>query len=77
MAANADIVTNLDQVVDLVPSPITIVHGAAVDGGAGPDLDIVLDDTRPTRGTLKMALRSHHEASVLADPAAQMTVIPA
>ena len=45
MAADLDIVSDLHQVVDLgALADHGVAIGAAVDGGVGPDLDIVLND---------------------------------
>src|SRR5262249_46850553 len=74
MTANRDIVADLYQVVDLGPLADDGVAGAAaVDGGAGADLDIVLDDDAADLRDLEMSRRSHHEAeTVLADADAGM-----
>src|ERR1035437_1997449 len=72
--ADADIVAYLDHVVDLAAlADHRVANGAAVDGGAGSDLDIVLDDDAPDLRNLEVALRPHYEAeAVLTDLAARM-----
>src|SRR3990172_696364 len=74
MPANADIVAHLDQVVDLgALADYGVANGAAVDGGAGADLDVVLDDDASDLRHLEMALGSHYEAeAILPDLAARM-----
>src|SRR5450830_1320895 len=72
MPADADIVAYLDKVVDLGAfTDHGVANGAAVDGSAGADLDIVLDDDAPDLRHLEVALSPHHEAeAVLTDLAA-------
>src|SRR3989304_4498173 len=74
MPADADIVAYLDQVVDLgALADHGVANGAAVDGGAGADLDVVLNDDASDLRHLEVALRSHYEAeAVLPDLAARM-----
>src|SRR5450830_661974 len=74
MPADADIVAYLDKVVDLAAlADHGVANGAAVDGGAGADLDSVLDDDTPDLRHLEVAVAAHHEAeAVLTDPAARM-----
>src|SRR5262249_5604478 len=58
MAADDDVVTDLDEVVDLRPfADDRVAIGAAVDADAGADLDIVLDDDPPDLGHFQMSLR--------------------
>jgi hypothetical protein len=48
VTSDADIVTDLNQIVDLGTfANHGIADGAAVDGGASPNLDVVLDDDAP------------------------------
>src|SRR3972149_9329641 len=74
MPADADIVAYLDQVVDLgALADHGVANGAAVDGGAGADLDVVLDDDAPDLRHLEVAIAPHHETeAVLPDLAARM-----
>ena len=45
IAADADVMGDLHEIVDLgALADDRIGHGAAIDGGVGADLDIVLDD---------------------------------
>ena len=68
VAADAHVVRDLDQIVDLgVFADNRVGHGATVDGGIGADLDIVLDnDAADLRNAL--GPRAGDEAeTVLAD----------
>jgi hypothetical protein len=69
MAADLDVVTDLHLVVDLRPlAHHRVAIGAAVDGGVGADLDVVLDDDAADLGDLHVPARSHGKAeAVLAD----------
>ena len=73
MPANADIVADLDQVVDLGAfADHGVADGAAVDRGAGPDLDVILDDDAPDLRDLEVTLAPHHKAeAILTDLAAR------
>ena len=49
MAADDDVMGDLNEIIDLGPlADDRVAIGAAIDGGIGADLDIVLDD-RPGR----------------------------
>src|SRR5215470_10058491 len=78
MAADHHIVAHLDQVVDLGSLAYDCIpDGAAVDRGAGADLDIVLDDDPPDLRHLEMARRAHDVAeAILSDPAARVNDDP-
>src|ERR1039457_3820905 len=78
MPTDADIVADLDQVVDLgALADHRVANGAAVDRGAGADLDIVLDDDAPELRHLEVASRAQHVAeAILADLAARMNDDP-
>ena len=78
MPANADIVADLDQIVDLgALADHGIADGATVDRGAGADLDVVLDDDAPELRHLEVAAQTQHEAeAVLTDLAARMNDDP-
>src|SRR5665213_3080472 len=78
MPANANIVADLDQIVDLgALADHGIADGATVDRGAGADLDVVLDDDAPELRHLKVAAQTQHEAeAVLTDLAARMNDDP-
>ena len=69
-----DIVANLNQVVDLgALADDGIADGAAVDGCAGADFDVVLDDDPADLRHLEMSVAAHHKAEpVLPDIAARM-----
>ena len=69
MPPDHHVVGDLDQVIDLRPlADHRIPARAAVDGGVGADLHVVLDDHSPDLRHLQMPLRSHGEAeAVLAD----------
>src|SRR6476661_4538086 len=78
MPANADIVTYLDQVVDL---GAFANHGVAdcttIDRGAGPYLDIVLNDNAPDLRYLDVTTSPHHKSeAVLTNRAAGMNDDP-
>ena len=69
------IVADLDLIVDFgALADHGVAQAAAIDGGAGADLDVVLDQHPAGLGHLQMALRTEeHEAiAVLADAAAGM-----
>ena len=74
MAPDDDVVADLHLVVDLGALPYDCVAiGAAVDGGARPDLDIVLDDDAADLRDLEVTARAHGETeAVLADMDAGM-----
>ena len=74
MAPDHHVVGDLDQVIDLrALADHRIAARAAVDGGVGADLHVVLDDHAPDLRHLQMPLRSHGEAeAVLADAHAGM-----
>ncbi len=74
VAANGDVVADLDQVVDLAAfADDGIVKRTAVDGAARADLDPVLDDDPSGLRYLQVPLRAHHVAEpVLANAAAGM-----
>src|SRR5664280_672368 len=65
---------DLNQVVDLgALADHGVANGAAVDRGAGADLDVVLDDDAPDLRHLEVAGAAHNEAeAILADLAARM-----
>src|SRR3546814_13188334 len=74
MAADAHVVADLDLVIDLGAFAYhRVIHGAAIDGRIGADLDIVLDDHpadlddfQHARGTRRIA------EAILPDPRAVM-----
>src|SRR5690606_14297302 len=70
MAANDDVVRDLDQIVDLGALPDNRVAGRTpVDAGGRADLDIVLDDHPASLRHFEMPLGAHGEAeAVLPDP---------
>ena len=74
MAADHHVVGDLDQVIDLgALADHRVAARAAVDGGVGADLDVVLDDDAPDLRHLQVPLRPHGEAeAVLADAHARM-----
>src|SRR5208283_6159036 len=62
MPANRDIVAYLHKVVDLgALADHGVANGAAVDRGAGADLDVVLDDDAAELRHLVVAPLGHHE----------------
>src|SRR6185437_2253611 len=74
VTADADVMADLDQVVDLAAlANDRVANGAAVDGGTGADFDIVLNNDAADLRDLQMAAAAHHEAeAVLPDLAARM-----
>src|SRR4029453_11012013 len=78
MPANADIVAHLNQVVDLCAlADDRVTNCTTIDGRAGPDLDVVLNDNAPDLRHLEMAIAAHHESkAVLTDLAAGMNDDP-
>ena len=74
MSADADIVADLYEIVDLgALADDRIADGAAIDGGAGADLDVVLNNNRPTCGILLWSGAAHDEAkAILPDIASGM-----
>src|SRR3974390_3176699 len=74
MASNADIVANPDQGVDLAAlADHGIADGAAIDGGAGADLDVILYDHAPDLRHFEVPFASLYEAeAMLTDLAAWM-----
>ena len=61
-----DIVADLDEIVDLgALADHGVADGAAVDGGAGADLHVVLDDDPADLRHLAVAPGPHHEAEAV------------
>ena len=69
MAADDDIMADLNQIVDLGAfADNGVAIGAAIDGGAGADLDIVLQNHAADLRHFEMSARAHGEAeAILAD----------
>src|SRR5580704_1042464 len=78
MAPDRHIVSDLDEVVDLRPLAYDgIAIGAAIDGTACTDLNVVLNDHAPNLRHLDMARGAHHVAkSVLANADARVNDHP-
>ena len=74
MAADANIVSDLHQVVDLgTLADHGIAIGATVDGGPGADFHVILQDDAPHLKHFAMTGRPHDVAEpVLSDAAAGM-----
>src|SRR6185437_554841 len=74
MAADTYVVADLDQVVDFgALADDGVANGATIDGCAGADFNIVLDDDTPDLRDLQMAGGTQQEAeAVLTDLAARM-----
>ena len=74
MPADGHIVADLDQIVDLGAfADHGVAQSAPVDGGAGADFDVVLDDHAPDlRHFQPLAAVGHVAEAVLADGAAGM-----
>src|SRR5665213_483242 len=69
MAADLNIVADLNQVIDLGAfADHGIAQGAAVDGGGGADLDVILDNHPPELGNPHMTRRGRNKTKTgLAD----------
>ena len=66
MPADLDVVRDLDEVVDLGPLPDHgVADGAAVDGGIGADLDVVLDDDAADLRNLAVAAGARQIAEAI------------
>src|SRR4051812_4726090 len=74
MAANAYIVADLHQVVDLgALADHGIANGSAIDHGTRADFDVVLDDDAADLRHLKMPFPAHHETKpILANAASRV-----
>src|SRR3974377_873391 len=73
VTADADIVTDLNQIVDLGTfADHGIAEGAAVDGGASPNLDVVLDDDAPDLRHLELTVCAPEAETILANLAPRM-----
>src|SRR5262249_31916900 len=74
MPTDRSVVADLHEIVDLCSlSDHRIPAFAAVNGRAGPDLDVVLDDHAANLGDLQVPCLARHEAEpVLADMDARM-----
>src|SRR6185437_2043716 len=74
MAADTYVVADLDQVVDFgALADDGVADSATIDGCAGADFNIVLDDDTPDLRDLQMSSGTHQEAeAVLTDLAARM-----
>src|SRR6476469_7044800 len=66
MPANADIVTYLDQVVDLGTfADHRVADGASIDRGAGPYLDVVLNNHEPDLRDFDVTASPHDESEAV------------
>src|SRR6266852_7624508 len=74
MAADHDVVADLHEIVDLgALADDGVTDAAAVDGRAGADLDIVLNDDAAELWDLFVSVSAHDETeTILSDPAAGM-----
>ena len=74
MATDNDIVADLTKIVDLASfADDSIAHAAAVDGRAGSDFNVVMNDDLANLRNFDVALRAQHVAeSVLPDDTAGM-----
>src|SRR3974377_461082 len=73
VTSDADIVTDLNQIVDLGTfADHGIADGAAVDGGAGPNLDVVLDDDAPALRHFELTVCAPEAETILAALAPRM-----
>src|SRR5665213_1657322 len=74
VATDTYVMADLDQVVDFCAlADHGIANGATIDGSAGADFDIVLDDDACDLRNFQMAAGAHHKAeAVLADLATRM-----
>src|SRR3974390_338789 len=71
--SDADIVTDLNQIVDLGTfADHGVADDAAVDGGASPNLDVVLDDNAPDLRHLELNVCAPEAETVLANLAPSM-----
>src|SRR5687767_2539104 len=78
MPSNGHVMGDLDEIVDLgALADHRIAMRAAVDGGPGADLDVVLDDDAPDLGHLDVPLGAGNEAeAALPDPASRLQQHP-
>src|SRR5262249_30131403 len=74
VAANDDIVPDLNEVIDLSSfADDRVLECAPVDRGVGPYLHVVLDDHPPNLRHLQVAARTHGEAeAILPDACTRM-----
>src|SRR5690606_1237983 len=80
IAADDDVVPDLDEIINFRTRPDAgILKGAAVDGGIGPDLDIVSDQNTAYLRHFQMSPRPHGEAEAIlsdADTSVQNDTLP-